>query len=383
MAGTIRRAIIIGGGIGGLCTATALRRSGIEAVVYERAEGFGAVGAGLTLWANAIRALRRLGLAEAVVAEGARVGPAAILDWRGKALSRSETGELERLFGDPTIAIHRARLHRILLSALPADAVHAGETCTGFEQDASGVTVRFQSGRADRAELLVGADGIHSVIRQQLFPAGKLRYAGYTAWRGVVTADDEVALGSTSESWGGGARFGIVPISRSEIYWFATANTPEGIKLRTTVQKAHLLERFRGWHAPVEKLLAATPSEAILHNDIYDLEPMPGWSRGRVTLLGDAAHPTTPNLGQGACQAIESSIALARWLKESVTHEEALRRYETERRPRTAWITEQSWKFGQMAQLENRVACALRNLMVRLTPASVTRKVIIQAVGTE
>lgn len=380
MAGAIRRAIIIGGGIGGLCTAIALHRAGIEAVLYERAAEFGEVGAGLTLWANAIRGLRALGLADAVMASGSKVQRAAILDSRGRVLSRTRTDEFERLFGDPTMAIHRARLHQILLAALPADTVRAGESCTGFEQNGDGATARFQGGRSERADLLIGADGIHSVIRRQLFPEVRLRYSGYTAWRGVTTAD-QTALGSTSESWGCGSRFGIVPISEHEVYWFATDNAPEGMKLRSVVQKASLLERFRGWHQPVEKLLSETPAEAILHNDIYDVEPMAHWSRGRVTLLGDAAHPTTPNLGQGACQAIESSVTLARCLSEAATVAEALQRYESERRPRTAWITEQSWKFGRIGQLDNRLACALRNLIVRFTPESVSRKVIIQAVG--
>lgn len=382
MAGAIRRAIIIGGGIGGLCAAIALRRAGIEAILYERTDNFGEVGAGLTLWANAIRGLRALGLADAVMAGGSKVQRASILDSRGKALSRTRTDEFERLFGDPTIAIHRARLQQILLAALPAEAVRTGAGCTGFEQDGNSVTARFQSGLTERADLLIGADGIHSAIRRQLFPEVRLRYAGYTAWRGVVATTDETALGSTSESWGCGSRFGIVPISAHEVYWFATGNAPAGMRLRSAVQKASLLERFRGWHEPVEKLLAETPAEAILHNDIYDVEPMANWSRGRVTLLGDAAHPTTPNLGQGACQAIESSVTLARSLSEAATVAEALQRYETERRPRTAWITEQSRKLGRVAQLDNRLACALRNLIVRFTPDSVTRKTISQAVGT-
>ncbi|HZS05457.1 MAG TPA: FAD-dependent monooxygenase [Blastocatellia bacterium] len=381
MAGEIKRAIIIGGGIGGLATAIALRRIGIEVAIYERAPAFGEVGAGLTLWANAIRALRELGLAEPVIARGARVQRGALLDRRGRALSSSATGELEKLFGEPTIAIHRARLHEVMLAAIPEDCVRPGETCAGFEQDANGVTARFESGHTDRADLLIGADGIQSVIRHQMLPHVKLRYSGYTAWRAVVTTDDEVALGTTSESWGCGSRFGRLAVSGNEVYWFATGNTEEGQKLRPAETKGSLLERFRGWHYPVEELLKATPAEAILHNDIYDIEPMPQWSCGRVTLLGDAAHPTTPNLGQGACQAIESSVVLARSLKGADNPAEALRRYEAERMPRTAWITEQSRQIGRLGQLENKFACALRNLAVRLTPDSVTRKRLIQAVG--
>lgn len=383
MDNSINRCIVVGGGVGGLTTAIALRRIGLEVTVYEQAPGFGEVGAGLSLWANAIRALRSLGLAESVIERGSKVQEGGLLTWRGKQLIHTRTGDFEAILGEPTIAIHRARLHEILLGALPADCVRPGKTCAGFDQDETGVTVRFVDGHEDRADLLIGADGIHSVIRRQLFPEVKLRYSGYTAWRGVVTTDDEVAMGRTSESWGYGSRFGIVPIGRGEVYWFATANIPAGQNLTADENKHSLQQRFRGWHEPVEKLIEMTTAESILRNDIYDIEPMSKWSRGCVTLLGDAAHPTTPNLGQGACQAIESSIALARCLAQEDGLATALRRYENERMPRTAWITRQSWTIGQIGQLENRLACALRNLAIRLTPETMAMRQFIQTVGME
>lgn len=377
----IKHAIIVGGGIGGLSLAIGLRRLGIDFTLYEQTPAFGVVGAGLAIWPNAIRALRELGLADAVIAAGSPIQEGALLTWQGAPLSRTRTGDSQALFGEPTIAIHRARLHEILLAALPADCVRSNETCSGFAQDETGVTVRLTSKGTARAELLIGADGIHSVIRQQMFPEARLLYSGYTAWRGVVTTDDEVALGRTSESWGCGSRFGIVPISRHEIYWFATGNTPEGMKLREIETRASLLERFRDWHAPIESLIGATPADAILHNDIYDIEPLAHWSQGRVTLLGDAAHPTTPNLGQGACQAIESAATLTRCLAQESDLSAALHRYETERRQRTAWITLASRQVGRIGQMENKLACSLRNLMLRLTPDFVMKKRLVKVVG--
>lgn len=383
MAGVVERVIIIGGGIGGLCTAIGLRRIGIDAVVYEQTEVLSQVGAGLTIWANAIKTLRKLDLADAVIRAGSKIEHGAIRTASGRTLSRSEPGEIERLLGEPTVAIHRADLHDILLSALPAGTVRLGTKCTGFEQGADGVTVRFAGGHADRADLLVGADGIHSGIRRQLFPEVRLRYSGYTAWRGVVTTGDEVTLGVTSESWGCGSRFGILRVDKERVYWFATANAPAGRTLPPGERKSSLLQRFRGWHHPVELLLESTPADEILHNDIYDLKPIERWGIGRVVLLGDAAHPTTPNMGQGACMAIESSFVLARCLSQEGDLAGALRRYETERMPRTAWITDQSWKIGRIGQLENPPACRARDFVLSIMPDRVTRKTLERAAGYE
>lgn len=222
-------------------------------------------------------------------------------------------------------------------------------------------------------------DGLHSVVRQQLFPQVALRYSGYSAWRGVLSTEDEVALGIAFETWGRGSRFGMVRINEQQVYWFATANVPAGQRQTATQGKDWLRQRFQGWHDPIESILAAMPAEAILHNDIYDFKPIKRWSQGRVTLLGDAAHPTTPNMGQGACQAIESSVVLARSLGQGNDVAASLRQYEAERMPRTAWITNQSWRIGRMGQLENSLVCALRDFMMSVTPASILKKQMGQA----
>jgi FAD-dependent urate hydroxylase len=383
MAAPVKRAIIIGGGIGGLCAAISLRRIGLDIAVYEQAEELHAVGAGLTIWANAIKALRTLGVADEVIKAGSKIERGELRTATGRVLSRSHPGELEQRFGEPTIALHRADLHDILLGALPPETVHLGERCVRFEEDEEGVAACFANGRRERAELLVGTDGIHSVIRRQLFPEVTLRYSGYTTWRGVVETRDEAALGATAESWGCGARFGIVRIDRERVYWFSTANVAEGRKLSPAESKSFLLEHFKGWHHPVGLLIESTPAEHILHNDIYDIAPLKKWCRGRVALLGDAAHPTTPNMGQGACMAIESSIALARCLRQSNDLAESLRRYERERMPRTRWVTNQSWRIGRIGQFENRLLCTLRDLFVQLAPDSLTIKQIERAAGHE
>jgi 2-polyprenyl-6-methoxyphenol hydroxylase-like FAD-dependent oxidoreductase len=377
----IKRALIIGSGIGGLCAAIGLRQVGIEAIVYEQAERLDPIGAGLTLWANAIKALRKLGLADAAVAAGSKIELGELRAAGGRTLSRSAPGEFERFFGEPTIGIHRADLHTILCRALPSDLLHLGARCVGFVQDGATVNVHFANGTRDQADLLIGADGIHSIIREQLFPEVKLRYAGYTAWRGVVATADKAALGLTTETWGHGARFGFLRIDEERVYWFATHNTAPGNKQSGAESKAFLRQRFKGWHHPISLLVESTPEEQILQTDIYDIEPMKEWGKGAVILLGDAAHPTTPNLGQGACMAIESSVVLARCLSQELALDRALNRYQLERMPRTAWITRQSWKIGRLGQLENAFACGLRDLAIRLVPDKWTRQALETAVA--
>jgi 2-polyprenyl-6-methoxyphenol hydroxylase-like FAD-dependent oxidoreductase len=293
-------------------------------------------------------------------------------------LTTSRPGLLDR---DPIVAIHRADLHAVLLSVLPKDAVRKDAELVGFDHTRSDVRALFSDGSEARGDLLIGADGIRSVVRQKLFPEATLRYAGYAAWRGVVSTNDPVELGTSSESWGRGARFGIVPIGGNRIYWFATGNVPAGLEQTPEQRKAFLLERFRGWHAPVERLIDRTPAGEILLNDICDLAPMASWSRGRAVLLGDAAHPTTPNMGQGACMAIESSVVLEKCLTSERALSAALAAYERQRMPRTRWVTEQSATIGRLGQIEGALACRLRDLVLRLTPARITEKTIRQALA--
>lgn len=377
----VKRVIVIGGGIGGLCTAIGLHRSGFDVTVYEQSPVFSVAGAGLTLWANAVKALRKLCIEESSLG-GARFITSKITSRRGMVLHRTSMKSLEKKLGAPSIAVHRADLHHALLSALPGEVVQS-KKFVGLEQDEKGLTVYFADNSVKRAEFLVGADGLNSAVRRMLFPMARLQYSGYTAWRGVVNTRGEFPQDTAEESWGCGARFGIVPIGGKRLYWFATANVAAGRKPDFHERKQDLLQRFRGWHEPVDALIDATLPEEILYNDIYDFSPLSSWSLGRVTLLGDAAHATTPNLGQGACQAVESSVSLVRSLVEENDLASALQRYELERRPRTAWITTTSRQLGEIVQMDRRWNCFFRNFAVWLSPPSVVQRQLIQAASYE
>jgi len=364
------KALIIGGGIGGLTAAIGLDKVGIDAQIYERAAALGEVGAGISLWANAMHALDELGLGQTIRAHALREMFGEVRTWHGTILSAATSEDLKARYGVSVSMIHRADLLALLMSALDPDRIHLDHECTGVEQNTAGVTARFSSGGTERGDLLIGADGLDSVVRSQIFGAVPPRYAGYTAWRAV--ADFTRPRMVASESWGRGRRFGAIPMNDHRVYWYATENAPEGQHDSPQRTKQKLLESFRGWHEPIEELIGATDESAILRNDIFDRDPLSRWSENRVTLLGDAAHPMTPNLGQGACQAMEDAVVLAACLGLSSSVDSALRAYEQRRIPRTSRIVMASRLIGQLAQWENPVLCFVRNALLRAAPKATT-----------
>jgi 2-polyprenyl-6-methoxyphenol hydroxylase-like FAD-dependent oxidoreductase len=370
-----KTAIIIGGGIGGLCAAIALRRKGINARVFEKTPVLKEVGAGLSLWVNAIKALDKIGVTEALKEVSFPQSSGNLCNARGEVLSNAFRS-IENQEAHPTLLIvfHRAELLAALLQIVGEEQVILSADCVGFKQDGEGVTAQFADGREVRGDFLIGADGINSVIRAQLFGKSKPRYSGYTAWRAVTEFDHPLYPQSSSESWECGRRFGIVPISKKRVYWFAIRNAAEGEKDAAIGRKSELLDLFRGWHRPVEALIEATDESLILRNDIVDREPLANWTEGRVTLLGDAAHPMTPNLGQGACQAIEDAVVLADCVAAADEVNAALKTYQQKRLKRANRIVNRSCRIGEMTRIENPVLCKLRDVAMRLTPAFIQRK---------
>jgi len=373
---------IIGSGIGGLAAAAALQRQGIEVALFERNPELREIGAGLTLWANGVLVLRYLGLADALTAVSAHLTSFECWSWRGKRLGSMRLDPLERRVGAPSLGIHRADLLRLLAGAIDRGSIHVHANCVGFKPEQGHVISHFADGYQQQTDLLVGADGLYSVIREQLLGKAPPRYSGYTCWRGVADFEEQhVSPGISSETWGRGRRFGMLPIGNGRVFWYATQSYPAGEQDRAGERKARLSRLFGGWREPIERLIEATDEEAILRNDLFDRRPVRHWGSGRVTLLGDAAHPPTPNLGQGACQALEDALVLAGCLSEEREPVAALRAYEARRRKRSAAITRQSFLFGKIGQWENPLLCSLRDGLTPLAFATLFPRLFVANVS--
>jgi 2-polyprenyl-6-methoxyphenol hydroxylase-like FAD-dependent oxidoreductase len=379
------KAIIIGGGIGGLSAALALRRVGIRCDVFEQADELREVGAGLTVWANAIRALEQLGVVQRVLSLSSKVDRLEVRTSIGKTLARTSFSNMESKLGVPVcVVVHRADLLRELAAGLEKSHTHCGARCVAIANNADGVIARFTDGREARGDFLVGADGLHSVIRSQLHGSSKPRYAGYTCWRGVAELEvEDPPPGLSFETWEPGSRFAAHHCGPRRIFWYATRNLPEGGVDSPAGRKADVRDIFQTWHSPIPEVIEATRGADILRNDIVDRIPLKRWGQGRVTLLGDAAHPTTPNLGQGACQAIEDAVCLAASLAGNRPVETALRLYEQTRQSRTQAITRDSWRLGSLCQWENSFGCWLRNSLTRWVPSAVSLRLIENRVNRE
>lgn len=374
-----RAATIVGGGIGGLAAAIALHRRGWRVEVLERAPEFTEIGAGISLWPNALRALDALGLADVVRQLGAVEASGGVRDRRGRWLSRTDNAELVRRFGHPLLVVHRAELLRALTEALPPACLRPGSEVVAVRDDDRGPVVEHRGG-VSRSDLVVGADGLRSVVRRTLWPdAPGPRYAGYTAWR-MVTEPLAEPPAEGAATWGRGERFGYTALPGGRMYCFATASLPQGTATRST-DHAELLRRFGAWPDPIPALLAAVPADAVLRHDLYELPPQPSFVHGRVALLGDAAHAMTPNLGQGACQALEDAVTLAVCLDGTQDTAAALRSYDRLRRPRTQAVARRSARLGAIGQLAWPPAVLLRDTAARLTPERATLRSMTPVLG--
>lgn len=373
-----RNAVVVGAGIGGLAAGLGLRRIGWDVTVVEQAPVLADVGAGISLAANGIHALDALGVGEAVRAEGRGQYTGGTRTPRGRWLVRMDGAAVERAVGTPIVGIPRAALHRALRAALPPESLVIGTEATGLDlSDPARPRVTCDGAPLD-ADLVIAADGVDSRLRAALFPHHPgPAYSGSTVLRAIT--EHPVELRTDFElSWGRGVEFGHIAFSDGRAEWHAVVKTAAGV--RHTDPLGAVRRRFGDWHDPVPALLAATRPADVLHHDVHELAvPLPSYTAGRVALLGDAAHAMTPNLGQGACQALEDAVVLAAALAAEPTPEAALARYDAERRPRSQAVARAARQAGRMGhQLTDPLAVAVRNAAVRLTPFGLAKHAVLR-----
>lgn len=302
-------------------------------------------GTGISIWPNALAALDEIGVGDAVRDAGGRVTAGAIR-WRSGRWLRRPTGQrMVTALGEPLVVVRRSTLTELLAAALPDDAVTTGASVTAVSTTLSGVEARTADGGIVEADAVIGADGVRSVVAGVLNGDLPSRYVGYTAWRGVADTPMDPAL--AGETLGPGVQVGHVPLGAEHTYWFATERTPEGGRAPEG-EHAHLARLLSGWAAPIPALLAATTPENLLRNDLYDRVAPRHWSRGPVVIIGDAAHPMRPHLGQGGCQGIEDAAVLARCVAQAQDVPQAFTSFATFRRRRVRALVREAATIGRV-----------------------------------
>ncbi|MEV4076486.1 FAD-dependent monooxygenase [Nonomuraea fuscirosea] len=360
------KAVVIGGGVGGLAAGVALRRKGWDVTVLERVPVIEPVGSGLAISANALKALDAVGLGDRIRALSAAEGPFGVRRSDGRWMVHATEADADADYGDSVVVLLRATLMEVLLDALGHDRLLLGTAVKDVDADRG--VVRTEAGDLD-ADLVVAADGIHSATRRALFPGHPgPAYSGVTAWRGLVPRGGLTV--PRSESWGRGTVFGVHLLAGDVVYFYATDVLPAGTVHAD--EREELLRRFGGWHEPIPALLRAADPAMIIRNDIHhQARPLPAFHRGRVALVGDAAHAMTPNLGQGACQAIEDGVVLAHVAGGD------LAAYSAARVERTTKIVQRSMTLCRMSKIRNPAAVWLRDAglsaAARLSPGLMLR----------
>lgn len=372
------RFAVLGAGIGGLSVAIAMQRKGFQVSVYENASQIKPLGAGLGMAANAIKAFYEIGIGDEIVKAGKVLKSLAIKTADGSILSHADSEKISQKLGVANnFSIHRADLHEVLLKELQPGTLHLNKGCIDVQQDNDGVTIAFHDGTSVRTDYAIACDGIHSVVRKKLLPEIPLRYSGYTCWRAVI---EHVPVGfdfnATTETWGREGRFGIAPLSNNRVYWFACINAPQSDPEKKAFRIKDLLNCFGKFHDPIPQLLNLTNDDQLIWGDIVDLRPLTKFAFDKIVLMGDAAHATTPNMGQGACMAIEDAAVLANVLALENDPEKAFKIFEQKRIKRTTRIVNSSWTIGKMAQEKNPFLAGVRNVAMRMMPARVTERQI-------
>ena len=356
---------IIGAGIGGLTTALALKRRNIPFKVYEAAEELKPVGTGIILGINAMQVYHQLQIESKILQIGKKVESINVTDFGLAPLTETLLSPFEQKYGHNSIAIHRADLHHILVNEVgPENIILNSRLANAVKTSNNDYELSFENKEKAYHKFVIGADGIHSKIRKIFFPDTQLRNANQICFRGVTHFNLPTQYrNELTEGWGKGKRFGFVEISEGVVYWYFLVN--DDLYQKHPDLGLYLTD------APdfIREMIINTPKEKWFTANLQDLKPITEWQKDEVILLGDAAHATTPNMGQGACQAIEDAYVLFKILEEN-NLELAFRNYPLIRQKKAHHVVNTSWKIGKIAQLENKLLIGLRNLVLRKTPKS-------------
>lgn len=335
------KVIVVGAGMGGLTTALALLQAGYSVEVYDRVPELKPAGAGVSLWSNGVKILDRLGLGSRVAAIGGRMERVSYRASDGRVLCDFSLDPLVARVGERPYPVARTDLQQMLLEAVGPEHVTLEANCVHVEQDGASATAVFEDGRRATGDVVVAADGTHSVLRSVVLGRTVTRrYAGYVNWNGLVAQDAELG---PATSWvvyvGKHQRASMMPVGGDRFYFFFDVPLARGASADAADTRAELARHFTGWATPVERLIQRLDPGLTNRIEIHDVDPLDRLVSGRIALLGDAAHSTTPDLGQGGCQAMEDAWVLANTLlTTNISVEDALRRYEATRLPRTTEI---------------------------------------------
>lgn len=329
---------IIGAGMGGLTTGIALKKFGHRVTIYEQAEQILPVGAAISLWSNGVKCLNYLGLTEQVAKLGGQMNDLAYIDGlNGEVMTQFSLAPLIEEVGQRPYPVSRAELQNMLMDAFGRQDIQLGKRMVSIEDKGQHVEIGFQDGSTVSAALLIGADGTHSMTRQYVL--GKQverRYAGYVNWNGLVEISEDLA---PAQQWttfvGEGKRASLMPVAEHRFYFFFDVPLPVGLENQRSEYKPLLKQYFSGWCPQVQRLIDSIDEQKTNRVEIHDIEPFTQFYKGRVVILGDAAHSTTPDIGQGGCQAMEDAVYLARALQiNTLGLEDALKRYQNKRNER-------------------------------------------------
>ena len=362
---------IIGAGIGGLTTAIALEQKGIKVRVFEQAKQLKPVGAGIILANNAMQVYEKLDLRNVIEENGNPISSMNITTSKLKALSKIDLSYFEQKHNTKNIAIHRGKLQQLLIKQLKSTEINLDHKLASIVKNKDGYDLSFENGKQIQSSIVLGADGLNSVVRQKFFPKSNIRHANQICWRGIAAYELPIRFkNELNEAWGKSERFGFVQIAENKVYWYALKSFKKN-KEECSINDLH--HYFYHYNSVIKDIIHSTEKEQIYTSEILDLMPTDTWFKENVCLVGDSAHATTPNMGQGACQAIEDAFVLSEYL-DKYDVGQAFAAYQKTRLPKAHQVVKTSWLLGKMAHLTNPVLIGLRNQMLRLTPSSVNRK---------